>query len=61
MAKHNANNERLKRRYLIFLKEAMRQHEQTLDLVAAALARFEASTGYRDFKLFKPEMAVAFK
>jgi len=32
-----------------------------VDAVAKALARFEADTRYRDFKLFRVEQAVAFK
>ena len=61
MAKYNANNERIKRRYLTYLKEAKRHSEATIDAVAAALARFEADTGYRDFKTFRHEQAIAFK
>ena len=61
MAMHNADNERVKRRYFIFLKEAKRQSEDSVDAVAKALARFEADTRYRDFKLFRIEQAVAFK
>lgn len=46
MPKHNANNERIKRRYFAFLKEASRYSEATIDSVAAAIARFESSTKY---------------
>lgn len=41
MTNHNASNERIKRRYFFFLKEAKRQSEQTVDTVAKALNRFE--------------------
>ena len=61
MTTHNANNERTKRRYFAYLKEAMRHSEPTLDAVAKALARFEADTKYRDFKAFHFEQAIAFK
>lgn len=61
MSKRNADNERIKRKYLIYLKEARQQSDATVDAVAAALARFEADTKYRDFKLFRPELAMAFK
>ena len=37
MIKHNPNNERIKRKYLIFLKEAKRQNESSIDAVAKAL------------------------
>jgi integrase/recombinase XerD len=61
MTKHNANNERIKRKYFIFLKEAKRQNESSVDAVAKAISRFEAYTKYRDFKAFHFEQAVGFK
>ncbi len=61
MIKHNANNERIKRQYFTFLKEAMRHGEATVDATAAALARFEEHGKYRDFKTFHREQAIAFK
>lgn len=61
MTSHNANNERIKRRYFDYLKEANRYSEPTVDEVAKALARFEADTKYRDFKSFHYEQAIAFK
>lgn len=61
MATHNSNNERIKRRYLVYLREAKRQNESTLDAVASALNRFEENTKHRDFKAFHHEQAVAFK
>ena len=51
MATHNPNNERIKRQYFVFLKEAKRQSEDSVDAVAKALARFEADTRYRDYKV----------
>jgi integrase/recombinase XerD len=61
MQTHNASNERIKRQYFVFLKEAKRHSEATVDEVAKALARFEADTKFRDFKAFHYEQAVAFK
>ncbi|MEX2165142.1 MAG: tyrosine-type recombinase/integrase [Sulfuricaulis sp.] len=61
MTTHNANNERIKRRYFAYLKEAKRHSEPTVDAVAKALNRFEVYTKYRDFKAFHFEQAVAFK
>jgi integrase/recombinase XerD len=61
MKTHNADNERIKRRYFIYLKEAKRQSEASLDAVAKALSRFEGYTKYRDFKAFRIDQAVAFK
>ena len=61
MTKHNANNERTKRRYFAYLKEAKRNSEPTVDAVAKAMARFEDDTKHRDFKAFHFEQAIAFK
>ena len=61
MKKHNPNNERIKRKYFAFLKEAKRHSEPTVDAAAKALSRFEAYTRYRDFKAFHFQQAVAFK
>ena len=61
MPKHNADNERIKRRYFAYLKEAKRHSEATVDAVAKALDRFEADTRCRDFKAFHHQQAIAFK
>jgi len=61
MLTHNPNNERIKRQYLAYLKEAKRHSEATIDAVAKALARFEVDTKFRDFKGFHFEQAIAFK
>lgn len=61
MLKHNASNERIKRQYFSYLKEAKRQNEASVDAVAKALARFEGETQYRDFKFFHHQQAIAFK
>jgi integrase len=61
MHKHNAVNERIKREYFSYLKEARRQSEASVDAAAAALARFEAYNRCRDFKTFHHQQAVAFK
>ena len=61
MTKHNADNERIKREYFTFLKEAKRHSEPTVDASAKALNRFEVYTKHRDFKTFRVEQAIAFK
>lgn len=61
MRKHNAENERMKREYLRWLKDAQGRSEPTLDIVAAAIDRFEAHARFRDFKTFRREQAVSFK
>jgi integrase len=61
MTKHNPENERIKRKYFAYLKEAKRHSEPTVDAAAKALSRFEEYTRYRSFKAFHFEQAVAFK
>jgi integrase len=61
MIKYNPQNERIKRAYFTYLKEARRYSDSTLDGVAKALHRFESYTGFRDFKTFRKEQASAFK
>ncbi len=61
MAKSNTPNERVKRAYIDFLRQAMGRSEDSLEAVAAALHRFESYTGFRDFKDFRVEQAKGFK
>ena len=61
MTRHNPENERIKRRYFTYLKEARRYSEASIDTVAKALHRFENDTKFRSFKSFHIEQAVAFK
>jgi integrase/recombinase XerD len=61
MVAHNPTNERTKRRYFEYLREAKRHSEATVDAVAEALSRFEADTRFRDFRSFHFEQAIAFK
>ncbi len=61
MAKHNAANERIKREYFRYLKEALGRDQATVDGIAKALARFEDVTSAKDFKRFHREQAVNFK
>mgnify|MGYP003382074046 CR=1 FL=1 len=59
--KFNEENERIKRRYLTYLREAKRCDHSTVDKAAEAILRFEISTGYKAFKRFHIEQATAFK
>lgn len=61
MPKIHEENERIKRRYLTYLKEAKGQDEKSLDKVAAAIRRFEVSTGVKPFKRFHIDQAKRFK
>ncbi|WP_082688847.1 tyrosine-type recombinase/integrase [Ruegeria marisrubri] len=59
--KRHPENVRLRRRYQTYLREAKRLSNRTLDVHLAAIERFEASTGYKPFKHFHIQQAVAFK
>jgi integrase/recombinase XerD len=61
MRKHSPENERIKRAYFTYLKEARRLSEHSIDAAAAAISRFEDYTKYRDFKRFHTQQAVGFK
>jgi hypothetical protein len=61
MTKANSANERIKRQYFHYLREALGRDEATIDGVAKSLARFEETTRAKDFKRFRREQAVAFK
>ncbi len=61
MRKFNASNERLKRRYEQYLREAKGQDEKSIDKVRAALIKFEDSTKLKPFKTFHIEQARKFK
>jgi site-specific recombinase XerD len=61
MTKHNPENERIKRQYFAYLKEAKRHSEPTVDAAAKALHRFEEYTRFQNFKVFHTQKAIAFK
>ncbi|MCP5171504.1 MAG: site-specific integrase [Pseudomonadales bacterium] len=61
MIKHNPDNERIKRKYFIFMKEAKGQDEESIDAIAKALNRFEIYTHFKNFKAFHHQQAVGFK
>lgn len=61
MQTHHPKNERIKRAYFEYMKEALGYNEQTIDTVAAALGRFERFTKFADFKDFRKDQAIDFK
>jgi integrase/recombinase XerD len=61
MRKMNEQNERIKRRYLQYLKTARRKDATTVQKAAEGILRFEASTKYADFKRFRIEQAIRFQ
>lgn len=61
MTKYNAKNERIKREYFEYQREAMRKSESTIQGLSIALYRFEEYTGFKPFSTFNKEQAIAFK
>jgi integrase len=61
MRKINEQKERIKRRYLQYLKTAKRKDATTVQKAAEGILRFEASTKYADFKRFRIEQAIKFQ
>jgi integrase len=57
----NPQNERIKRDYLRYQRNALGKSEATLDAMRKALVRLEDYTGHRDFKTFRREQAIGFK
>jgi integrase/recombinase XerD len=61
MTTYNAENEREKRHYFTFQREAKQRSEASIDAIAKALNRFEVYTRFKSFRAFRIEQAVAFK
>ena len=61
MRKVNEENERIKRRYLKYLKNAKRKDISTVHKAADGILRFEASTNYTSFKKFHIEQVIKFR
>lgn len=57
----NAANERLKHRYVAYLRGARQLGEHSIDQALAALNRFEDYTRRKGFKDFRIEQAIGFK
>ncbi len=49
MTKRYAENERVKRRYLVYLKDAKGRDESSIDAAASSIERFEEYVKCRDF------------
>lgn len=61
MSKHISNNLRIKRKYLVWLKDAKGLSEASIDKAAAAISTYEVFLGKKDFRAFHPERARSFK
>lgn len=61
MTNLNPQNERIKKAYFIYLKEADQKAEATINCIRKAILRLEEYTSFKSFKSFNKEQAVAFK
>ena len=61
MAQFNPKNERIKRPYFRFLREADQKADSTIRSVEKAIMRFENHTGFADFATYNSTQAVEFK
>ncbi len=59
--KFHPQNERIKQTYFHFLKEADQKADSTINGIRKAVLRYENYTGFKDFKTFNRNQAVAFK
>jgi integrase len=57
----NPQNDRVKRDYLIWLREAKQRSPSTVEQVRHAIDRFEVYNRYKDFGTFNKDQAIAFK
>jgi len=61
LPKNNPKNDRVKRDYLIWLKEAKQRSAKTAEQARHAIDRLESYTGFKDFGTFNKDQALAFK
>lgn len=61
MIKCNPNNERIKRAYFEYQKEANKKSQSTIDNIRKAISRYELYTKYQGFETFNKHKAIAFK
>lgn len=59
--KYHPKNERMKQTYYQYRKEADQKADSTIDAIRKAIVRFEQNTGFKDFRTFNKEQAIAFK
>jgi site-specific recombinase XerC len=60
-AKTNPQNDRVKRDYLVWLKEAKQRSAATVEQVRHAIDRLETYTGFKDFGTYNKEQALGIK
>jgi integrase len=60
MLKHNAQNERIKHKYRVFMQEARGYGDATIDIALASINHYEAHTKLKPFRLFHIDDARSF-
>ena len=58
---YNSQNEIIKRKYAIMLRNAKGREEKTINGTMQAIYEFETLTGFEDFKKFNIQQAIQFK
>ena len=61
MPKRNSDNTRIKRKYLVWLREAKGQAEASVSKASASISAYEDFLDGKDFRTLHPERARAFK
>lgn len=61
MRRHHPENERTKKRYQEYMRDARQLSDASIDQALAAIADFEAVMGYRDFRQFRIAWAQKYK
>jgi len=61
MQKYNTENEKVKHKYYIFLKESQGYSELTINAIKKAIYRYEEFSNFEDFSKFNQKKAVEFK
>jgi integrase len=57
----NPKNDRLKRDFLVYLKEARQRSPATVEQARHAIDRLESYTGFKDFGTFNKDQGIGFK
>lgn len=61
MQECNPENERIKRKYFEYQKEAHQKSASTVDNIRKSITQYEIATKYKSFKTFSKDKAIAFK
>lgn len=59
--KYNPRNERIKRQYFSYIKDATGKSDSTIDGIRKSISFYEEHIAFRDFGALHPEQIIAFK